>query len=116
MKKSITILEDDRDIREICTYVLTGEGYAVNSFDSVTEFAKAKATANLFLLDIQLPDGSGLEVCEQLKANIAYQHIPVIIMSANLKASHLLTSSADSFIEKPFDIDGLLERVAKLIN
>lgn len=116
MKRSITILEDDKDIREICTYVFTDVGYVVNSFDSVKHFESGKQATNLFLLDIQLPDGNGLQVCEQLKASKEFGHTPIIIMSANLKPANLLTSSADSFIEKPFDIDRLLERVAKLLD
>ncbi|RYZ15371.1 MAG: response regulator transcription factor, partial [Sphingobacteriales bacterium] len=67
MRKSITILEDDRDIRELCTFLFTEEGYAVQSFATVGEFDKAKATTDLFLLDIQLPDGNGLKVCDALK-------------------------------------------------
>ena len=118
MKKIITILEDDRDIREVCTILLSEEGYSVHSYESITELSKAypEDKTNLFLLDIQLPDGNGLDLCKTLKAHPNYQSIPILMMSANVKkgtAAQLCL--ADGFIEKPFDISLLLERVATLL-
>lgn len=117
MKKLITILEDDRDIREICTYVFESEGYAVNSYETIAELNKAVEPSNLFLLDIQLPDGNGLEVCENLKSSKLHADTPIVIMSANsLAAKSINQSRADDFIAKPFDIDQLVERVALLMS
>jgi two-component system phosphate regulon response regulator PhoB len=119
MKKLITILEDDRDIREICTYLLTDEGYGVSSYEDLTSLLKAYPTSptNLFLLDIQLPDGNGLELCETLKADPYYNTIPILMMSANIEsATAVQRSHADGFIQKPFDINRLLDKVATLIH
>ena len=119
LKKIITILEDDRDIREICTMLFSDEGYSVHSFENITDLSKAypKDHTNLFLLDIQLPDGNGLDLCEKLKADPIYRNIPVLMMSANLKSGNSIQQShADGFIEKPFDISGLLDRVAILLS
>ena len=105
------------DIRELCTYLFTHEGYNVNGYGNVASFLSAKTKPNLFLLDVQLPDGNGLDVCEKLKSNPIYTNIPVIIMSAQPQKGALIKNChADDFVEKPFDIDKLLQRVAKLIN
>ena len=119
MKKIITILEDDIDIREICTMLFSDEGYAVHSYGNITDLSLAypKDQTNLFLLDIQLPDGNGLELCQKLKASPIYHSIPVLMMSANVKKSPAaLLCHADGFIEKPFDIHQLLVKVAALIH
>jgi two-component system phosphate regulon response regulator PhoB len=119
MKKIITILEDDRDIREICTLLFSEEGYCVHSYDNITDLSKAypEDKTNLFLLDIQLPDGNGLELCEKLKADLNYSSIPILMMSANIKKGAAIQySRADGFIEKPFDIAKLLNCVATLIH
>jgi DNA-binding response OmpR family regulator len=119
MKKSITILEDDRDIREICAYLFTEQGYSVSSYEDITSLSKVYPTTatNLFLLDIQLPDGNGLDLCEKLKADPRYSNTPILMMSANVKnGAAMLVSHADGFIEKPFDIGKLLDRVAGLIH
>jgi len=69
MAKRIYVLEDDQDIRDIIEIILTGEKYEVISFSSINEFMlKDKHDqADLFLLDIRLPDGNGINVCEMLK-------------------------------------------------
>ena len=116
MNRHITILEDDNDIREICTFILSEEGYCVKSFADIASFNATITTPDLFLLDIRLPDGNGLELCDRLKKDPKFSNIPIILMSAHQqKTSAMLGSSADDFIEKPFDIDYMLQRVARLI-
>ena len=116
MKKSIAILEDDTDIREICRLLFTAEGYQVTSFANISSFTKQWPSPDLFLLDIQLPDGNGLELCDKLKTDPMMMSIPVIMMSAHLRRSMMAEGClADDFIEKPFDIDHLLNRVSMLI-
>jgi len=116
MKKLITVLEDDKDIREICAYLFADEGYSVQEFADIASFTRASTSPSLFLLDIQLPDGNGLDVCKNLKNNPIYSKIPIIMMSAHLKMNAMMENCrADDFIEKPFDIDLLLKRVARLL-
>ncbi|SOD13962.1 response regulator transcription factor [Pedobacter xixiisoli] len=116
MKREITILEDDQDIREIFTYLFTSEGYKVNAFGSVSAFEDHQSHPDIFLLDVMLPDGSGLDVCKNLKADLGYASIPVIMMSAHLEKVNMIKScKAEEFLEKPFDINLLLYHVDKLI-
>ncbi|WP_461791009.1 response regulator transcription factor [Pedobacter sp.] len=116
MKKSITILEDDEDIREICKYVFTDAGYTVSGFGSVGDFMAVPHPTDLFLLDIRLPDGSGIEVCKWLKQHHMYHHIPIILMSAHLDIAAMRElSQADGFMAKPFRLEQLLEQTAQLL-
>ncbi|MFN0257320.1 response regulator transcription factor [Pedobacter ureilyticus] len=117
MRKEITILEDDQDIREICTYVFEAEGFKVNSYSTVSSFMDCHTAPDIYLLDIRLPDGNGLEVCQFLKADPKFSAIPVILMSANYEQSSIKDlCSAESFLAKPFDIELLVDRASQLVN
>ena len=114
MPKKICILEDDADIREVITLVLEGEDYEVYAFSDVSSFMARKIVnePDLYLLDIRLPDGNGLEVCKFLRSGEKTGHIPIIMMSAHERIEQMkLQCTADDFIAKPFDIYQLLGRV-----
>ncbi|MFC6101464.1 response regulator transcription factor [Olivibacter domesticus] len=114
MKKCIFILEDDDDIREIIAYFLSESGYEVKTYARVVEFNDALPfeLPDLFLLDIMLPDGTGLEVCRTIKANPSNSHIPVILMSAVSHSRATLNEvNAQHFINKPFDLTDLLKQI-----
>lgn len=114
-QKEITILEDDGDIREICTYFFASQGFKVNGYGNVKEFSTPPPSTDVFLLDVRLPDGNGLAVCRMLKSDVRYEHIPVIMMSAHMDTSVMMDRcGADHFISKPFDLDLLLEKVVAL--
>ncbi len=116
MKKWISILEDDPAIMDIYRILLDGEGYQVNSFENVASFMASTAKADLYLLDIRLPDGNGLEVCEKLKNDPRYAAIPVLLLSAHADRPSIMESCrADAFMEKPFDIYELLNCIAALL-
>lgn len=114
MKKSIFILDDTDDIREVITEILTGENYDVKGFATVVDFRKGilHAQPDLIILDVMLPDGNGIDVCDELKDNRSTQHIPVLIMSANnAYSSAKKMCETEDFINKPFDVDELIEKV-----
>ncbi|MDQ8005402.1 MAG: response regulator [Pedobacter sp.] len=121
MNKKIWIIEDDPDIRDVISFLLQEEGHEVRLFENATLF-KAALTENnnpdLFLMDVMLPDGNGLDLCEQVvKKDDLLKDIPIIIMSAHIGlAKFKQVSSADDFIPKPFDINTLLEKVDKLLS
>ena len=118
MKKNIYIVEDNDDIRELVGYLFESEGYLVTSFANATDFKTHVATTlpDIFVLDVMLPDGNGMDICNQLKADETTANIPVLLMSANTNMTYIgKESRADDFISKPFDIDELVGRVSKLI-
>jgi len=112
MAKKIYILEDDEGIKDIIERILTLELYEVQSFSSVTDFWLADHhQVDLYLLDVMLPDGNGLNICRELKA-IQGRSAPVLMMSAHADLSNVRQDyDAEDFITKPFGISVLLEKV-----
>ena len=115
--KKILIVEDDQLLNRTLAYNLTSDGYEVISvfnFDS----AVRKLRENEFdvaLLDINLPDGSGLELCEEIRNR--GQHTYIIFITANDKESDMLkgyeVGGAD-YVTKPFSPAELTARVDAL--
>lgn len=117
-KKSIYIVEDNKDIGFILQYFLSDEGFDVELFETVADFHARLTTKvpDLFLLDVMLPDGDGLEVCSEIKHFSDYKDKPVLVMSAHLPSDFEQEDCcADSFIAKPFDLFVILNRVNQFI-
>ena len=85
-KKDIKILlvDDEQDILEIVGYNLSQEGYQIVTATNGKEaIAKAKKELpQLIIMDVMMPEMDGIEVCEQLKANEAYNSILICFLTA----------------------------------
>lgn len=107
-------MEDNKDIGFILQYFLSDEGFDVELFETVADFNARLVSKipDLFLLDVMLPDGDGLDVCSKIKHLSNYKEKPVLVMSAHLPSDFEREEScADSFIAKPFDLFMILNRV-----
>ncbi|PST82343.1 response regulator [Pedobacter yulinensis] len=116
MVKRIHVLEDDIDIRYIIEYLLKDEGYELQLSSNVEELKQKlnDSLPDLFIIDVMLPDGNGIDICRDLKEDIFTKHIPVIVMSANPKSKELSVEAyADDYISKPFDLDYVVSRIEK---
>lgn len=114
MKKSIFVVEDNEDIREILTLILEGEQFHVVPNASISEFEEkvSYSKPDVILLDIRLPDGDGMHLCSRIKNSKKLEDVPVIMMSAHEQIAVVMQQcKADTFISKPFDIDDLLHKV-----
>lgn len=111
-RKTVAIVEDDFDIREIITYILGGNAYAIETYSTVTAFKDHlnEQLPDVIVLDIMLPDGDGVALCREIKTNEKTKHIPVLLMSAN-KYERETEAYANAFISKPFDIDVFKQKV-----
>ena len=81
---NVLLIEDEPDIRKNLEYNLEKEGYTVSSSGSISE-SMSLIESNLFslvLLDLMLPDGSGLDLCKKIKSNSETEHTPIIILTA----------------------------------
>lgn len=118
MDKLICILEDDPGIRDVLELLFMEEGYQVESYSTIHDFFSKKPSApSLFILDVRLPDGDGLEVCRVLKSDASTKAIPVMVMSAHAGIQHMTSGCrAEEFVVKPFDITVLLRKVARQLN
>lgn len=113
-KKEIFILEDNQDLRELYQYILEAEHYNITTFASITAFMELSThVPDLYLLDVMLPDGNGIELCKELKNKVSTANVPVILISAHTQLHEVKTAcpTAD-FIPKPFDIDFLISRIS----
>lgn len=117
MKKLIFVLEDDNELRELYSYLLESDGYKVSTYPDAASFDLAIHTQNpgLVIMDVRLPDGNGIDICNSLKSDARTSAIPIIIMSAHKDLISLKKNSlADDLLEKPFDIHLFLEKVRRL--
>jgi DNA-binding response OmpR family regulator len=115
--KKILIVDDDKDILEVVSYILTSMGFNVkthsNGFD-VPDIV-LHYCPDLILLDIHLPGNLGTEICKELKG-LDFK-LPIILFSANAEKERAISISfANDFIEKPFDIKDLLKTVNLHVN
>lgn len=119
MKKTICIVEDDSDIRELIGYILVDDRYEVNMCASVKEFCdlmKTNTLPDIMVFDIMLPDGNGIDLCTQMKINNRTSDIPILLMSAHHKQEiSKETECADAFISKPFDIEFFKDKVEEFL-
>ncbi|TKC01783.1 response regulator transcription factor [Pedobacter cryotolerans] len=119
MKKRIHILEDDKDIGYIIEFLLKDEGYELQLSSTFKEMkSKLKdSIPDLFILDVMLPDGNGIEICHDLKNDPFTKHIPVIVMSANVRSKQMSEAATpDDYISKPFDLDDIENTIKKLLD
>jgi len=119
MGKIIQIVEDDEDIRFILEFILADSGFILETFNCIEAFisAQQKQAVDLFILDVRLPDGDGIELCRLLKNAEPTSKIPVIIMSAHANKDFALhEGKADHFIAKPFDLDTFVGKIKYLLN
>jgi DNA-binding response OmpR family regulator len=117
--KKIYIVEDNEAIRDILEIFLVSENYDVRSFCSVEEFGSRnnEIEPDLYLFDVMLPDGSGIDLCRQIKQDIRNAQRPVMIMSAHANLNDMKGMyQPDDFISKPFNIADVLEKIQGLLN
>jgi DNA-binding response OmpR family regulator len=119
MKKTVWVVEDDLGIGEIISLLLQEEGYSVRLFENARSFLDAIGEPNpdldILVLDIMLPDGNGVELCNIVRTNPSIGRVPIMMMSANRALSDISTlCSADDFIAKPFDIFDFVNKLGRL--
>lgn len=113
MKRRIFLVEDDQSIRDIVTIILEDIDFEVKSFKDATSFKAEmqKSQPDIYLLDINLPDGNGIELAKMIKNTLYLNHLPVILMSARKLEEIDCIDCYDDFIPKPFDIFDLQEKI-----
>lgn len=115
MSKKIWIVDDDEGILDAVEIVLKQEGYDTEQIKEpadIPERLENESHPNLILLDILMSGVDGRDISQTLKHNEKTQHIPILIMTANIHAEKRFEEAgADGLIKKPFDIDDLIAKV-----
>jgi CheY-like chemotaxis protein len=112
----ILVVEDDLDISKMLRIYFDSQGYEVlvaNRGNDALEICRRKLP-NVVVLDIQLPDIDGYEVCRQLRNNTRTSYVPIIFLTQKDERSDKIAGlelGADDYITKPFDIEELKLRV-----
>ena len=117
--KKILIAEDDKKIGAALEIRLKAAGYAVQVLqDGFRSYMRAITDLpDLILMDIFMPDGSGLEVAQKLKST-GLADIPIIFMTASKEKNlreRAEESNAVGFFEKPFDTEKLLAAISRAV-
>lgn len=117
--KTILIIDDDVDFHTLIGTILRNSGYKVKSlFEGTIKAASRIARkCDIVLLDFELPGTNGVDLGRQLKSDPATECIPVILISGHLEGPQLFKESkANAFLEKPFSVPGLLEKIRELLH
>ncbi len=120
VKQTIFVVEDDTDILRLVRHHLEAAGYGVRTFTGAASVIgeAEKQAPSLFLLDIMVPGGDGLELCRRIRQTSALSMAPVIFLTAKTSESDRvigLEMGADDYIPKPFSPRELVARVRAVL-
>lgn len=123
--KSVLVVDDDPDIRELITWKLGQAGYATMvAGDGEAGLAAVAAgdseghTPDLILVDWMMPKMSGIDVCRALRQDPATARIPVILLTANAQEADVelgFAAGVDDYIAKPFSPREMLRRIEAVL-
>ena len=119
MPSKILVIEDEPDIRKTLEYNLSREGYEVSVCGTLQEAKKLlEPSLSLLVLDLMLPDGSGLDLCREIKKNSLLSNIPIIILTAKDDEVDRVVGfelGADDYVTKPFSVRELILRIKAVL-
>ena len=117
-KNRLLIIEDDADLREGLEFSFQGDGYEVVCAGTKGEGLREikRGRADLVLLDCNLPDGTGFELCREMRR---FCNVPVVMLTARdteMDEIKALELGVDDYLSKPFSLGVLRARMKRLIN
>ncbi|MGL4415213.1 MAG: DNA-binding response regulator [Roseinatronobacter sp.] len=119
-KAEILVVEDEDNIAIALNYLLTREGYNQTRLATgagAIELIRERKP-DLVLLDVMLPEVSGYEICQSVRADPDCSDVRILMMTARGSAMERrkgLAMGADGFISKPFELKELREQVRKIL-
>ena len=124
--KTVLVIDDDSDIRELVMWKLAQAGYAtLSASDGAEGLAAAIAgdseghPPDLILVDWMMPKMTGIEVCRSVRANPLTSRIPIILLTANGLEAEVESGFAvgvDDYVVKPFSPRELLGRIQAVLS
>ncbi len=119
--KKIIVVDDEKTTVELLTTVLENEGYdvtgAYNGADCL-EKIKKEGMPDLIILDIMMPEMNGWDTAANIKINPKLKDIPIIFLTAKSDnvSKNMGRITAEFYIEKPFEISNLIERIDEVLS
>ena len=120
-KKKLLIVDDEQDLVDLMADAFDRDGRfdirtANNGFDAGMQVKEFRP--DIVVLDVMLPDINGKEVCQRVRSDNTLDSVKIICISGMIeqdKISDLRAAGADDFVQKPFTVDRLIERVCDLL-
>lgn len=117
---TILVVEDSREMQEFVVKQFSAEYRVLTAMDGVGALKVLEEhTVHLVISDIMMPQMDGLELCEHLKSELDYSHIPIILLTAKTTLQAKIEGmklGADAYIEKPFSVEYLKVCVTNLLS
>lgn len=118
----ILVIEDSPIMRQLLSNLLGGAGYECILATGVANGLKscAQNKPDMILLDVNLPDGNGIDLCRTLKADPAARHIPVLLLTGEARGVENrvdgFEAGAEDYVIKPFNVKELLSRLKGILH
>lgn len=121
-RRKALVVDDDAELVELISDVLEADGrfeirVANNGFDAGMMVKEYKP--DVLILDVMLPDINGKDVCERVRSDSTLDDVQIICISGMVEADKvddLKKAGANDFLQKPFEVETLIERVCKLLD
>ncbi|PTL76144.1 PleD family two-component system response regulator [Vitiosangium sp. GDMCC 1.1324] len=119
-KPKVTIVDDDRDTRELLSFALESEGFEVNAAANGLRLIASLQLKrpDVILMDVNMSWIDGFELCKAVKKNEQFRDIPIIFISGRGepedKRRGREAGAADYFV-KPLDLNALIKRLRELV-
>lgn len=119
-KKRILVVDDDPEVLALMDKILTSEGYELVKVSNATEVGlkAAQWSPDVILLDFLMPELDGFEVCKALRKDELTRNTPIMAVTCLHKEQdieRIFACGADEYLQKPFKVDELVEKVRELI-
>jgi len=118
MEKTILIVEDDPDIAECLQYNLELANFqtkvAHTGWEGLSVLLNAEKRPALVLLDLNLPDLDGLEICRRVRATVEIQRIPIVMLTAyasDVDQARGLAAGVNTYITKPYSMRDVVSTI-----
>lgn len=117
-KRHILVVDDNKDLREYLKSLLASSYQITCAADGKEAWdALPRLMPDLIISDVMMPVMDGIQLCQSIKGNLAFSHIPIILLTAKATSADYvegLENGADVYIEKPFSGDVLKAQISSL--